>query len=117
MYCSKTTHASDDCPVKLAAEEDCGSEDAEISESEAEDDSVQPQQSAALDSLQQQQPAVQRSQPGRATSYSPEVQAGPSHVTTTQIIALTMSFDKAPTKWVSLCYRRFSNRYVVAVVL
>lgn len=75
QYCSKTSHASEDCPVKLAAEEGYGSEDAEISNSEGEEDEAEAQQSSEPVAAQHQPPAALRSQPGRDMSYSPEVQA------------------------------------------
>ena len=47
-YCSKTDHLSEDCPIKLAAEEGYGSEEAEISHSEGDEEaSAEPEQSAA----------------------------------------------------------------------
>ena len=91
IYCSKTEHLSEDCPVKLAAEEGYGSEEeAAISHSEGEEGSAEPEQSAApqtaqpetvrahavrADNARQQLPAGQWPQLGRDTSYSPEVQA------------------------------------------
>lgn len=75
MYCSKTTHASEDCPVKLAAEEGYGSEDAEISHSEAGASEADPEQISEPETLRHQPAVTQQSQPGRDTSYSPEVQA------------------------------------------
>ena len=75
MYCSKTSHASEDCPVKLAAEEGSGSDDAEISNSEGDDNEPEAEQSSEPDTMRHQPAAAQLSQSGRDTSYSPEVQA------------------------------------------
>ncbi len=76
MYCSKTSHASEDCPVKLAAEEGHGSEDEEISNSEGEDKEAEAEQSSEPETIRHQPAAApQRSQSGRDASYSPEVQA------------------------------------------
>lgn len=79
MYCSKTTHASEDCPVKLAAEEGYGSEDAEISHSEAGASEADPEQISEPETLRHQPAVTQQSQPGRDTSYSPEVQDAYEH--------------------------------------
>ena len=81
IYCSKTDHLSEDCPIKLAAEEGYGSEDAEISHSEGDEEaSAEPEQSAApaaarVSAARVQPPLGQRPHLGRDTSYSPEVQA------------------------------------------
>lgn len=76
MYCNKTSHASEDCPVKLAAEEGHGSEDEEISNSEGEDQEAEAEQSCEPETIRHQPAAApQRTQAGRDASYSPEVQA------------------------------------------
>ena len=74
VYCSKTSHASEDCPVKLAAEEGDGSDDAEISNSDGEGAEAEPRQSSQPETLRHQSAATQR-QSGSNTSCSPEVQA------------------------------------------
>lgn len=80
MYCSKTSHASEDCPVKLAAEEGHGSEDEEISNSEGEDKEAEAEQSCEPETMRHQPAAApQRSQSGRDASYSPEVQDAYEH--------------------------------------
>jgi hypothetical protein len=89
MYCSKTSHASEDCPVKLAAEEGHGSEDEEISNSEGEDKEAEAEQSSEPETIRHQPAAApQRSQSGRDTSYSPEVQASRPAAVCNCIVAL-----------------------------
>jgi len=89
MYCSKTSHASEDCPVKLAAEEGHGTEDEEISNSEGEDNEAEAEQSCEPETIRHQ-PAVapHRSQSGRDASYSPEVQASRAAAVCTCTVAL-----------------------------
>lgn len=76
QYCSKTSHASEDCPIKLAAEEGYGSEDEEISGSENHaEDHAEPEASSEPETAPQVPASTKRSVPGRDNSYSPEVQA------------------------------------------
>ena len=75
QYCNKTSHASEDCPIKLAAEEGYGSEDAEISGSENVEDDAEPQSSSEPDTTRHQPASVSRPVPARSNSYSPKVQA------------------------------------------
>lgn len=75
QYCNKTSHASEDCPIKLAAEEGYGSEDAEISGSENAEDDAEPQSSSEPETTRHQPESINRAPPGRSNSYSPEVQA------------------------------------------
>ena len=89
MYCSKTSHASEDCPVKLAAEEGHGTEDEEISNSEGEDNEAEAEQSCEPETIRHQPAAApQRTQSGRDASYSPEVQASSAAAVCTCIVAL-----------------------------
>ncbi|DBB00031.1 TPA: hypothetical protein ACH3X1_013890 [Trebouxia sp. C0004] len=89
MYCSKTSHASEDCPVKMAAEEGHGSEDEEISNSEGEDQEAEAEQSSKPETIKHHPAAApQRSQPGRDASYSPEVQASRAAAVCNCIVAL-----------------------------
>lgn len=75
QYCNKTSHASEDCPIKLAAEEGYGSEDAEISGSENAEDDAEPQSSSEPETTGHQPESITHAVPGRSNSYSPEVQA------------------------------------------
>ena len=78
QYCSKTSHASEDCPIKLAAEEGYGSEDAEISGSENEmhgpQDEAVPEAASEPEPVRQLPASAKRQVPSRDNSYSPEVQ-------------------------------------------
>lgn len=106
MYCSKTTHASDDCPIKLAAEEGSEAEisdddpvheddalhepaavapssedagDAEGAEDESDREEAELQAAppkAAAAPAPLQHEHVVRRNPGREASFSPEVQVG-----------------------------------------
>lgn len=78
QYCNKTSHASEDCPIKLAAEEGYGSEDAEISGSENVEDDAEPESSSGPETTRHQPASTSRPVAGRGNSYSPEVQASNS---------------------------------------
>ncbi len=89
MYCSKTSHASEDYPVKLAAEEGHGTEDEEISNSEGEDQEAEAEQSCLPETIRHQPAAApHRTQSGRDASYSPEVQASWAAAVCSCIVAL-----------------------------
>lgn len=75
QYCNKTSHASEDCPIKLAAEEGYGSEDAAISGSEDDEDDAEPESSSEPETARHQPASTSGALPARANSYSPEVQA------------------------------------------
>ena len=95
QYCNKTSHVSEDCPIKLAAEEGYGSEDAEISGSENGEDDAEPQSSSEPETTRHQPESINHAVPGRSNSYSPEVQAsnGMFHVAR---LACCSPFSKSP---------------------
>lgn len=74
QYCNKTSHASEDCPIKLAAEEGYASEDAVISASEDAEDDAEPESSSDPETARHQPASTTGTLPARANSYSPEVQ-------------------------------------------
>ena len=97
QYCNKTSHASEDCPIKLAAEEGYGSEDAEISGSEDAEDDAEPQSSSEPETTRHQPASVSRAVPARSNSYSPEVQAS-SDVFCSVLLAGCSALAKARSK-------------------